>query len=297
MGTGGERSAGFTIVETIIVLAVSSMLATSAMLLVSGRQNKTMFQVASNNLKQQLEQIINETASGFYPNNNDFSCQGSTGGQPVINTDPVSYEQQGKNNSCIFLGKALAFGIDDPGSKAYIVYPLIGNRTVNIAGGIVNVSNFDEAKPIALAPDTSGTPGRDYSTVNQTENGLSFKGVLYTEANGAKTSKTYAVFAFADQLGHYTANPDASLSSATQQLELFDYNLPNAGWPNSAPNDSPNTVNFINGPAGIDTAHDITSVALCFASGTTEQSALYTISGHGQLAVTMKIYGDTTCGP
>jgi type II secretory pathway pseudopilin PulG len=149
-----HRSAGFTIVETIIVLAVSSLLATSVMLLVNGRQNKTMFQVASNDLKQQLEQIINETASGYYPTNDDFTCSGSTGNHPVIT---AVNQQQGKNDSCIFLGKALAFNIGDSssglGPAAYIVYPLIGNRTANTGGTSTDVSSYDDAMPIALAED------------------------------------------------------------------------------------------------------------------------------------------------
>jgi type II secretory pathway pseudopilin PulG len=316
MGTGGKRSAGFiplktekarrysnnlrksltgfTIVETMIVLAVSALLATSAMLMINGKQNATQFQVANNNLRQQLEQLINETANGFYPTTGNFTCNATT---TPISISTVAGKAQGTNNNCIFLGKALALGTGGD-QETIIVYPLIGKRVVSVGSTTKDVTNFDDADPTALSSDGGTYPdAADYKTAFKTQNGLSLDHVDYTDANGAviaKSHEKYAVFAFVYQLGQY-ATADATQGSTTQQLDLYEYDLQNSHWPNgSAPGDSENVVSRMN--FGIDSTV-IGSVRLCYTSGTTNQSVKYTISGKGQLRVSSQIYGGKTCGP
>lgn len=305
MRTVGDRSAGFTIVETLIVLAVSGILAISAMVLVSGRQNKTQFQVAATSIKQQIEQLINETANGYYPSNNDFTCSGSSGSVTITSAAGA----QGTNSTCIFLGKAVAFGVGATGAdrESFIVYPLVGKRFAGATS--TEVSTFAQSKPLALAPSTTGVgnlSGIDYSTSYKTKNGLSLSYAEYNERTaptGAAPSGTvvslgksnYAVVALADQLGQYQAQPDGTLNSATQKLDLFEMDK-RAGWAAfpAVPASSKIVVDYIN-LLGIDETKVIENLNVCFNSGTTNQSALITISGRGQLAVTLKIYGSKDC--
>jgi type II secretory pathway pseudopilin PulG len=302
MAAGGKKSAGFTIVETIIVLAVSAGLAASALLLVSGKQNKTQFQVAANNFKQQLEQIINETANGFYPSNNDFQCDG-TGATPVISTGT---NKQGTNSSCIFLGKAMAFGIGSTGAKAdaFTALPLVAKRFK--AGTTTDVATFADARPTALA---SG------NNVGHQTGGVE-KGVNYTTANGLSlvysrtpttvsttASKTYAVLAFAYDLTDYAPAADGTLNSAVQKLNLYSYDI-NSTWPAGVPAGMKAVVDNIDNTVDLATPYTdlitgkaavVTSVELCYASGGTNQSARYVISGQGQLSVTMTIFYSGNC--
>jgi prepilin-type N-terminal cleavage/methylation domain-containing protein len=291
MRTGGNQSAGFTIVETLIVLAVSSVLAASSLLLINGKQNRTEFQVAANNLKQQFEQLINETANGYYPTRGDFYCDGA-GGTPVIKADSNN-KQQGTNNSCIFLGKALAFGIPDSGKESFTVYPLVAKRNT-LAGS--DVSSFVEAKPIALASDGSSTypAAADYGIKYQTRSGLKLNYARYVVKTGPTTKttiggpgKTSAVLVFANSLGQYSDTQ----TSSVQKLELYDYDLVST-WVNPAT--GVQTVQRINSGT-IDEANDILEAQLCFTSGGSNQSVLMSISGHGQLAVTTQIYGNKDC--
>lgn len=114
-------SAGFTIVEVMIVLVVTGALFASIVLILSGRQATAQFNQAINNVKQEIEQIINEVQSG-YPMPGNFSCSLS-GGQPVITT--LTTTEQGRNRDCVFLGKAVRFHAT---ADNYTVYTIVGSR-------------------------------------------------------------------------------------------------------------------------------------------------------------------------
>lgn len=296
MAMGGERSAGFTIVETLIVLAVSALLAVSAMLLIGGRQSKTQFMVASNDLKQQIEQIINETRSGYYPGNGDFTCNGVLGGHPTILSGSKS---QGSNNGCIFLGKAMEFGVPDNAGdsdpdQTFATYPLVGNQQAAPGGVTQEVSSYSQALPVALAPDSSGVPaGVNHSDFSKTENGLAFKKVTYYLSSGGPfTSTTQAVFAFADSLGDY-GPVNGNLNSATEKLNLYYFASSPSSPPNwsASPLSSGGVVDGINSTTTSklqDGSLALTKVDLCFDGGT-GKTATITITGLGQLSVKLKI--------
>lgn len=287
MITGGNRSAGFTVVETLIVLAVSAILATSALLLVSGRQNKTQFLVAANNMKQQLQQVVNETRNGFYPNSGNFTCSGS-GATVTISSGT---NKEGTNNTCIFLGKVVVLGLGSD-SDAINIYPLVAKRTVTTGGTTRDVASFTEAQPYALGP---GTP-RDLSTNGSTQNGLNFTFGKYTTATTTINSKKPMVLAFADDLGQYTLNSNGQLDSSVEKLNLYSYDVTPA-WPGAGITTSAQVVAKINTTAAANTlaSTDVVSAQVCYNSGGTQQSALYTIAGHSQLTVTLRIFSRTGC--
>ena len=62
----GLKSRGFTIVEVLIFLAVSSALMVSAFTLISGSQNKAAFTVGINDVQQQINAVINNVSNGYY---------------------------------------------------------------------------------------------------------------------------------------------------------------------------------------------------------------------------------------
>ncbi|HWT56172.1 MAG TPA: type II secretion system protein [Candidatus Microsaccharimonas sp.] len=264
---GGKESAGFTIVETLIVLAVSAILAVSAMLLVAGRQAKTQFAVGANDLKQQLEQIINETRSGYYPGNGDFTCTPHTGagGTPLITGGAAA---QGTNAGCIFLGKAVEFGVPD--FQSFATYPLVGNRQ-DMSNQ--EVSSYSAAKAVALTSHVDSS---------KTEGGLQFSKVTYYLSDGSSpSSTTQAVFALADSLGDYAPNATTGdLNSATEKLNLYYFSFP--------PNWSGPIVNGIDTGGVHDGSPTLNSLDLCFDGGA-GKFAVITITGLGQLSVKLKI--------
>jgi len=116
-------SGGFTIVETLIVLAVVGALAVSTITMVSGRvavnrQNDALFQLESG-----LRSSFNDVANGKYQSNNYTCAQGSTltlgsGGTGGFGTGGGS-----ASVTCDYAGKQFTFG-----TNSYSVDSLITNE-------------------------------------------------------------------------------------------------------------------------------------------------------------------------
>ena len=65
----GGRSHGFTIVETMIVLAVSGALFTSAIFFIGGRQQKAEFTASVRNFETSINDIANDVSDGYFADN------------------------------------------------------------------------------------------------------------------------------------------------------------------------------------------------------------------------------------
>lgn len=313
MTAGGTRSAGFTIVETMIVLAVSSALLIVAYTFIGGRQNSTEFMVAINDEVQAIQQIINETANGYYPNGQSLSCSGKTDGT-APNIATAAGPGQGSNVGCIFLGKILTFGATNP-PATMTVYPVVGNQQYLNGATLQDVESFTQARPVALgggqSPFDPTVTLPDLSLTTQLENGLTFvpasagatQGSGYTYVDtGFSAAQSMATFAIADNLTQYSVS-GGNLNTASQRLEL--YVIASAqGWgrfPSVAAMD--NKLNGVSPPSTVASSpladrygtHFLKQVDLCFASGGTNQSGKITVTGLGQLSVSLTIYNDKTC--
>ncbi|HSX05758.1 MAG TPA: prepilin-type N-terminal cleavage/methylation domain-containing protein [Candidatus Saccharimonadales bacterium] len=305
MKKGGYRKAaqGFTIVEVMIVLAVSSLMFITAVVIINGRQSKTQFTTAINGLQQQIQQIINETTSGYYPNQGTFTCIGTT--SPV--TFNGSASPQGSNGGCIFMGKAVQFGIGAGaiGLSSIGIFPLVGNQYQ--AGTLNPVLNITQANPRAVSPG-SGEATVPQTAIKQILDGAltvapssSFcvvggvslgSGMCYVDA-GSGTPVVTGVVAFVsgDSQGNITAiDANGNLQPGSQQMSLYGV--------------TGSTVNS----AGLSTTSDkignttlkpgsklaaASSVSICMDSGTTNQSGLFTIDSG--LHVSLRVMGGLTC--
>jgi prepilin-type N-terminal cleavage/methylation domain-containing protein len=280
MKQGGNNGAngGFTIIEVLIVLAVSGLMFISAVTLVSGRQNKTEFMTAVNDAKQQIQQVINETASGYYPNDNTFECTSSPTG--VLNF-PIASASQGTNSDCVFLGKALQFASSGlPNSMV----------TYTIAGWSGATGSVTAAKPVLIARKTSPVANNwpsEYTTTNFA-NGLTPNAVYYTTAAAPDTKVSADGLAFISSLGEEVPG-SSNLNSGTTQFSLMVLEKTGLTTTTAFADNFDNNFahNFGIVPAQAD---------ICFASSTTNDSGLVSITA-GSLAVDLQIFnGSTTCG-
>lgn len=120
------KSIGFTIVETMVVLAVTGVLFVSFAATISGKQSQTKFKQAINSVKTQLDEVVSQSQSGYYPPGG-FSCSANPGASKEIKIDTGSGTEQGANDGCILLGKTVQFYTDsDP--QRFIVYPVAGSN-------------------------------------------------------------------------------------------------------------------------------------------------------------------------
>ena len=142
---GGRINSGYTIVEVMIVLAVSGLILFIAVGFTSGRQAKTAFYTSVANMNSQINSVIDEVRSGQYSDTN-FKCSKniSTG-----NIDIASSGSQGTNLDCIFAGKLFWFA---QGTSNYKVYSVAGLNQSTGATDAVYLTNLKPTAIIASGP-------------------------------------------------------------------------------------------------------------------------------------------------
>lgn len=199
---------GFTIVETLVVITISSLLLTSAILLVAGQQRKVEFNQAAQDIRSVIERIISETSAGHYPNSG-FSCNATASS---VNITATAGPGQGKNTNCIFLGRAMQFG-NNGDTEAYVVH--------TIAGYQHNDGSLAAAIP-RLIPE--GTIFDGSRTFGRLHNGLTVVGMRYI--NGSTPPDDISTVAFLQGLGE--VDSDNNVLSGSQQVMLVPIPSSNA---------------------------------------------------------------------
>jgi prepilin-type N-terminal cleavage/methylation domain-containing protein len=288
---------GFTIVEVLIVLAVTGILFASTLSLMSGRQNRAEFTQAINNIKSQIDQTINEVSTGNYPNNAQFTCQVLGPGQPTITGAAAG---QGSNGGCISLGRVVHF-FDDAtvggNPEQFFTYTIAGRQ---FTAGSQNVTtSILTAKPILVArtdnsslgfPDITGdTSNLLYGLRTSAAQVPTPKAMYYTDSTG---SYPIGSFALVSSLGSYN---QGNINSGSGQVNL----LPIASS-SSLTNPSSTEVEGINSflaSANVDNAlNPSDGVTICFTSGSSTQSGKITIGFNNQtLGTTLTIHNTSDC--
>ncbi|HEX7368402.1 MAG TPA: prepilin-type N-terminal cleavage/methylation domain-containing protein [Candidatus Saccharimonadales bacterium] len=304
-GERGPRAhfvaAGFTIVETMIVLAVTGLLVASALLYVNGKQNRTEFQVGVNELQQQIQQIINGTESGYFPTQSNgqqnFKCTSHYDGTAPTITGTAS--AQGSNGDCIFLGKVLYFGPGNSGggSDAFTVFPIAGNRLY----GNQPVATLQQARPVPVAPGTStNRSAPNDATTYPLESGMTFVwGDAYNPTNPGYYPNEFALgflsavgTAVTDSSGVTTYQSASNGNSGTSQFGFYGFRI----WPGAVSSMGDIVDDIAQSQVGSQTQPYPLNrvVSFCIASGTTNQSALFRINPGLHVSFTF-IDGNTIC--
>jgi hypothetical protein len=144
MNRGRQRSfsiGGYTVVETLIFLAVSSFIFISAVVLINGRQARAEFQSGVRNFESQLLDMANDVATGYYRSTGTTKkCDASgyfTGGDVPL----------GMNENCIFIGTVIKLGSGGAaGNEEFVQLTMAGLRKQ----GDDNVASLSQAQPKVL---------------------------------------------------------------------------------------------------------------------------------------------------
>ena len=103
-------SRGFTIVETLIFLAVSGALLVGAMLMLSGQQGRTEFRQAVGDTQGRIDDVANDVATGYYSVVPNIQC--FSGGSPAVPSfNVVIGKEKGTSSACTFVGRVIQFGV------------------------------------------------------------------------------------------------------------------------------------------------------------------------------------------
>ncbi len=145
-----NRKEGYTILEVMIVLSVSALIFTVVIAGYKGQSSKTQFTNAVRDMENKIQDILNDVSTGYYPNASNFNCTrvGSPGAH--INIDPSGTAEQGTNQDCIFLGKAV--DINDGAMTAYTIVGLRNSKDDNNESS----DNIEDAANRIVPPTISG---------------------------------------------------------------------------------------------------------------------------------------------
>lgn len=117
-GKNKHMPLGYTIVEVMIVLAISGMMFLIAANFINGKQERASFNEGVNTMASRMQGVIDQVASGKY-SDADLVCP--VGG--------VTASPQGTNSTCVFLGKLIYFGYDPSNhNSSYATFTLAGLR-------------------------------------------------------------------------------------------------------------------------------------------------------------------------
>ena len=265
-GLISSRSGGYTIVETLIFLAVSAAMFVAAMALLSGQQNKAQFVNAVRDFEANITATANDIATGYYQNPGGFSCALNGSGVPQFHS--LTPTGQGTNKDCILVGTVLNFS---PGSASYDQYAMAGARTyTDSSTGITTDSKgFAQALPQAAFADQDNG-GTEIPGVVTAKN-LLFKATVECVSIGSTcnpAAKFTAVGFFAKLTGSDSSAQGNGIQtdviafpSVLQSDTTRSAVVPKISYPGVPAAYSPANIN----PAGI---------TICLRSGSTDQHAL-----------------------
>ena len=284
--SSASSQGGFTIVETLIVLAVTAMMLTSAMILIVGQQNRVQFTQSMQDIQSVIQQTMNEVGAGYYPSANNIECSPGGGG---VNLSTGSTEQ-GANTGCIFLGKAIQFASDGTAGTEYRIYSIAGRQD---DGGITDSQRtLADATPTAIARGQTTNQAASVPDATDTKRllyGLKVVGMWYTQG-GSK--KDVGAVAFLNGLGSFK---DSQLVSGTQQLSLVPVDNSDGGG--SVVSQVPErVVDAINTKMETSPQNPDGGVSVCFSDGSPDRSGLITIGSNGRsLSVKLDMKGTGDC--
>lgn len=137
---------GFTIIETMIVIAIGGMLLAVAISAITSTINSTRFADAMRSTESYMQQQYSEVSSGRNIYQGLGRCAVGASNEPVVSNGPTEVVP-GRTN-CTILGRLLTFG---EGGQIISRYILGGDRSA-IAGGSPT-AKLNSLRPLALNVD------------------------------------------------------------------------------------------------------------------------------------------------
>lgn len=128
-GKNKHLSLGYTIVEVMIVLAVSGLMFVIAANFINGKQQKTAFQQGVNEMASRIQAMIEQVSDGQY-SDIPFTCSASS---TPLQISASATQKQGTNSGCVFIGKFLQF-YNQNNPSSYATFSLAAARTSTALG-------------------------------------------------------------------------------------------------------------------------------------------------------------------
>lgn len=192
-------SAGYTIIEVLFVLTISSIIFIAAMSLFGGQTSETQFSATMQDVNSEITAKLKEVSTNLSGAYQQYTCN--------VNPDPVSGRMQAvlssggpsTNNDCLYLGKALFTPKD---SSDIYIYTVLGNR-----------QTYQSTTPSGLAISLKDTNPVPATSPDLTEK-YTIRGAKVTSSqinNDADPTKYYYLIGyFTDLQGGSANSPDSN---------------------------------------------------------------------------------------
>lgn len=261
-----RRQHGFTMVEVMIFLAISGAMLGWSVLSIRGRQQQVQFSQAVREFENVIKDYINDIGTGYYPNAANTSCTVSNpfNASSDIRFAPSGTATAGSNKDCIFLGKAIQFGVHGSNGEDYNVYTVLGRRQTPSGSSLRDVTSFREARPTPLLKDTGG------DTFDYTEHKSLGWGTHITGVSSGLIG-FFTTFAQSGSRGLESGSAD------TQSIAIPDSS--GSVFPFDATQNT--AVNAIR-DYQVDTPAPFTPQTICLSRADNEETALITIGSNGR---------------
>lgn len=154
-----RRQFGFTMVETMIFLAVSTAVFAVSIAIVSEQQSRAEIRFGMEEFSGQVRDVMNDVSTGFYERPENLQCRTNPGtGTLQLNAGPAN--ELGQSRDCIFIGRIIHFDpepsdypftLDE--EQVYRVFTVAGRRQIPVAGpsgDSRDVTTLVEATPRAI---------------------------------------------------------------------------------------------------------------------------------------------------
>jgi prepilin-type N-terminal cleavage/methylation domain-containing protein len=211
---GGKTPLGYTIIEVMVVLAVSGVMFLIAANFVNGKQERTAFTEGINETASRIQDVIEQVTDGQY--SDILQTCSFTGG--ITNILPAGgSHNQGTSTQCVFLGKLISFTY--PSTHGYEVFSLAGGRVdAPIDGSPINLTSVDPAIVPSLTTTQATQQQLDVVKVTIVD---SVTGTTHTSGpitpSATPGAGTYNI-GFVEGLG--TVNGTGSFQSGAQTISM-----------------------------------------------------------------------------
>jgi prepilin-type N-terminal cleavage/methylation domain-containing protein len=276
---------GYTILELMIVIAVSASMFGIVATTFGGRQQQVQFTQAVRDFDSRLKDIKNDVSVGYYPANNNFSCRVTdpNNPEPSIVSGTNNADELGSNNDCISIGKVIQFSAPSSNYSAdnnqiMKIFNVVGVRTDETGSNPTNI-------PLAVP---RGAPGPDEALL---EWGLKVKSVSYVDSATNTRRETSGIAIFSQLNRGFQLQANASNESVQiSAIPSVGYNLNEAEMTGKIDNIG---TNVTNGSMNFNTASEI---IICVTDVEDQRKATITFGGSiSGTVIDFDTYDETVC--
>jgi type II secretory pathway pseudopilin PulG len=141
---------GYTIIEVLIVLAITALLFFSAITVFESQRGSTNFSQSVQDLNSKIQNYANQVVTSSYPGSENYNCSVNSNGRASLKTPG------GSGTDCIFLGLAIQALTDQTSLNTYTI---LGSKDTYSGGDTGNpATTIDEANPEPAIDNNGGSP-------------------------------------------------------------------------------------------------------------------------------------------